>query len=116
MLNRASFGACCPTSVKGTPANRVVPISTGVRSVGEIQSYEISFDSGTQHPAENVKPDWPQLCSLVLAPLLAGAAGAESVAGVSGFKDVAVEGEAVDDGVDEAGVGDDLAPLAERQI
>ena len=67
-------------------------------------------------PGENVKPDWPQLCSLVLAPLLAGAAGAESVAGVSGFEDVAVEGEAVDDGVDEAGVGDDLAPLAERQI
>jgi hypothetical protein len=34
----------------------------------------------------------------------------------SGFDDVGVEGEPVDDGGDEAGVGDDLAPLAEGQV
>jgi hypothetical protein len=34
----------------------------------------------------------------------------------AGFDDVGVEGDAVDDGGDEAGVGDDLAPFAEGQV
>jgi hypothetical protein len=34
----------------------------------------------------------------------------------AGLDDVGVEGDPVDDGGDEAGVGDDLAPFAERQV
>jgi hypothetical protein len=45
-----------------------------------------------------------------------GAGGAEPVALGAGLDDVGVEGEPVDDGGDEARLGDDRAPLAERQV
>ena len=45
-----------------------------------------------------------------------GAACAVTVGLGAGLNDVGVEGDPVDDGGDEAGVGDDLAPFAERQV
>ena len=44
------------------------------------------------------------------------AGDAQSVGLGAGFEDVGVEGDAVDDGGGEAGVGDDFAPLAEREV
>ena len=46
----------------------------------------------------------------------AGLAGGEPVALGAGLQDVGVEGDAVDDGGDEPGVGEHGSPLAERQI
>ncbi len=43
-------------------------------------------------------------------------AGFEAVGVGAGFDDVGVEGDAVDDGGDEAWVCDDLAPFAEREV
>jgi len=40
----------------------------------------------------------------------------EAVAGGAGFDDVAVEGEAVDDGGAESGVGERLRPAGERFV
>lgn len=45
-----------------------------------------------------------------------GLGGAEPVAVGAGLEDVGVEGDAVDDGGDEPGVGDDGAPFAEGQV
>ena len=45
-----------------------------------------------------------------------GLAGAESVGLGAGLEDVGVEGDAVDDGGDEAWVWEDRAPLAEGQV
>lgn len=45
-----------------------------------------------------------------------GRAGAEAVGLGAGFEDVGVEGDAVDDGGDQAGVGEDGAPFAEGQV
>jgi len=45
-----------------------------------------------------------------------GAAGFEAVGVGSGFDDVGVEGESVDDCGDEPGVGDNLAPFAKWQV
>ena len=45
-----------------------------------------------------------------------GCAGAEAVGLSAGFEDVGVEGDAVDDGGDQAGVGEDCAPFAEGQV
>jgi hypothetical protein len=45
-----------------------------------------------------------------------GFAGAESVGLGAGFEDVGVEGDAVDDGGDEAGVGEYGSPFAEGQV
>src|SRR5947207_638106 len=55
------------------------------------------------------------MCSVGLFPCPC-LRGPESVAVGAGLDDVCVEGDAVDDGGDEARVGDDLAPLAERQV
>ena len=46
----------------------------------------------------------------------AGLAGAEPVGLGAGFEDAGVEGDPVDDGGDEAGVGEDGAPFAEGQV
>ena len=45
-----------------------------------------------------------------------GCAGAEAVGLSAGFEDVGVEGDAVDDGGDQAWVGEHSAPFAERQV
>jgi hypothetical protein len=73
----------------------------------------------------NVKQFWPQ-CDVLIWPHLVGvgswfaasggAGAAEAVAVVAGLDDVGVEGEPVNDGGDEAGVGDDVAPFAEWQV
>jgi hypothetical protein len=42
--------------------------------------------------------------------------GAEPVGLGAGFEDVGVEGDPVDEGGDEAGVGEDGSPFAERQV
>ena len=47
---------------------------------------------------------------------LAGPGGAEAVGLGAGFEDGRVVGDAVDDGGDEAGVGEDGSPFAERQV
>ena len=44
------------------------------------------------------------------------AGDAEPVGLGAGLDDVGVEGDAVDDGGDEAGVGDDFAPFAEGEV
>ena len=48
--------------------------------------------------------------------LLAGAGGGESVGLGAGVDDVGVEGEPVDDGGGQSGVGEGVAPLAERGV
>src|SRR3954468_14231267 len=48
--------------------------------------------------------------------LLAGEAVAEAPGLGAGVDDVGAGGEAVDDGLGEAGVGEDLGPVAERQV
>ena len=75
-----------------------------------------------------VNRDWPHRARLIWLHLGggvggsgclaagAGFGGAEAVAVGAGLDDVGVEGEPVDDGGDEAGVGDDGAPLAEREV
>src|SRR5918999_5300198 len=47
---------------------------------------------------------------------LAGEAVAEAPGLGAGVDDVGAVGEAVDDGLRESGVGEDLGPLAERQV
>ena len=68
---------------------------------------------------------WPHLSSRIVAPLwtsfawlapVGGLAGAQSVGLGAGFEDVGVEGDAVDDRGDQAGVGEDGAPFAEGQV
>jgi hypothetical protein len=48
--------------------------------------------------------------------LAGGFAGAEPVGLGAGLEDVGVEGDPVDDRGDEAGVGEDGSPFAERQV
>ena len=60
---------------------------------------------------------WPHLSSRILAPAgTGGLAGAESVGVGAGLDDVGVEGDAVDDRGDQAGVGEDGSPFAEGQV
>src|ERR1700693_312709 len=54
--------------------------------------------------------------SLALSVLLGGAGPGEAVGIGAGLDDVAAEGDAVDDGGAEAGVGECLGPAAERLI
>src|SRR5215470_3493464 len=51
-----------------------------------------------------------------VAGLLLGAGGAQPVGVGAGFDDVAAEGEPVDDGGAEAGVGEGLGPAAEAFV
>ncbi len=89
----------------------------------EIIGYLMSYSPRTE-PARSLwlgglgmsGPDWPH-CARLFGPTCAAlAGGAEPVGLGAGFDDVGVEGGAVDDGGDEAGVGDDLAPFAEGEV
>src|SRR5579871_3198229 len=57
---------------------------------------------------------WPRVSAWLACG--GGCGGAEPVGLGAGFEDGGVEGDAVDYGGDEAGVGEDGSPFAERQV
>ena len=93
--------------------------------VGEFDEAGTGAEFGVEGAPGNVKQFWPQ-CDALVWPhqalrgsglaALGGAGGAEAVAVGAGFDDVGVEGEPVDHGGDEAGIGDDVAHSLKRRL